>query len=87
MPTSTPQATKIENPQQAKRVQQVVEEEIMAITTKIRESEKAYEKCQEASRKQIRTNYNFLGMNSSTSIKKWQYSSEQTTNLRQNHSL
>ena len=67
--TSTPQGTKIENPQQAKRVLQAVEEEIIAITIRIRESERAYEKGQEALRKQTRTNYNFLGMNSSTPIK------------------
>ena len=46
-----------------------MEEEIIEITTRIRESEKAYEKGQDASRKQARTNYNFLGMNSSTPIK------------------
>ena len=46
-----PQGTKNENPQEAKRVLQVVEEEIMAITTRIRESKMAYEKGQQALRK------------------------------------
>ena len=69
IPISTPHGMKIENPQQAKGVLKVVEEEIIEITTRIRESKRAYEKGQEASRKQARTNYNFLGMNSSTPIK------------------
>ena len=69
IPKSTPQGTKIENSQQAKRVLQVLEEEIMTIITRIRESERAYEKGQEALRKQTRANYNFLGVNSSTPIK------------------
>ena len=90
IPTCTPQGTKIENPQQAKKVLQVVEEEIMAITTGIRESEKANEKHQVASRKQTRTNYNFLRVNSSTPIKNGntvanrQQTSDRTTHFNPN---
>ena len=69
IPTITPQHTKIGNPQQAKRVLDAVDEEMVEILIGIRENEKAYKKCQEAARKQARTTYNFLGLNSSTPIK------------------
>ena len=90
IPTSMPQGTKIENPQQAKGILKVVEEEIIEITTRIRESKKAYEKGQEASRKQVRTNYIFLCMNSSIPIKNSsttinrQQPTDRTTNFNPN---
>ena len=51
---------------------------MVTILTRIRENDKAYEKGQEAARKQARTTYNFLSMNSSTPIK-----STVTTEYRQ----
>ena len=41
--------------QQAKRILDAVDEEMVEILTRIRENEKAYEKGQEAARKQART--------------------------------
>ena len=69
VPTITAQGTKFGNPQQAKRILEAVDEEIVEILTRIRDNEKAYKKGQEAARKQARTTYNFLSLNKSTPIK------------------
>ena len=69
IPTITPQGTKFGNPQQAKRILEAVDEEMVEILTRIREKEKACEKGQEAARKQARTTHNFPSLNSSTPIK------------------
>ena len=76
LPTITPQGTKIENHHQAKKFLEAVDDELVIIANTIRESEKAYEKGQEAAKQQARTtrsaqriDYNFLSLNSSTPIK------------------
>ena len=66
IPTITPQGTKIGNPQQAKRILEAVDEGMVEILSRIRENKKAYEKGKETARKQARTTYNFLSLNSST---------------------
>ena len=76
IPTITPQGTKIENLQQARKTLEAVDKEMVGIITRIRESERAYKKGQEAAKQQTRatrstqkTDYNFLSLNSSTPIK------------------
>ena len=80
LPTITPQGTKIENSHQARKILEAVDNEIVRIANTIRESEKAYEKGQEAAKQQAtttrsvqRTDYNFLSLNSSTPNKEHQY--------------
>ena len=69
IPTITPQGTKIRNPQQTKRILDAVDEEMVEILIRVRENKKAYEKGQESAKKQAKTTYNFLSLNSSTTIK------------------
>ena len=76
LPTITPQGTKIENYNQAKKIIAAVDDELVMILKTMGESEKAYEKTQEATKQQARATrsaqgigYNFLNPNSSTPIK------------------
>ena len=91
IPTIRPQSTRIENTQQARKILESVDEELVQVLTTVRESEKDYEKEKEKARirEQARTprqpprqEYNFLSLNSSTKIK-----NTDATTGNQNHQV